>query len=519
MVIVGIRIASPLFFKIIVDKLQEGASLKNSLPLIFLYLGFLLFSNIIDVVWYEMLNVAGGKFLNQIRNNLFIKIIKAPFEKTIGLGREKIKNILFSDVMQMFSSLTLFGVKLIANFFVLLIGIIVAFVINKMLGAAFFAFIVVGFSISFFSRKIIKHQSQKVNIELKSQNAVTNNFIDALELYKTHALENYITEKHSSHIKSFVKTILKADGVQVFFKNLLANVNSIFILLSIGLLLVLERGASVGDVLFLSFISQTILSVSIETEGYFSQLYSTLPAFENINSILEMPDEKYGEKTWNRIKSITFDNVSFAYECSEALLKDLNYEFLAGERIKVEGENGTGKSTFIKILSGLLKPTFGEIKINSENFDSYTSDFLKKKILYVSQDEVILNENILAYFHLLGINFSKDELYKKLNFWNFKTKEVENIADLSFTDNAKNLSGGMRKKILAIKLFEKVNEADIIIVDEICAGLDVESSQNFYQLRSDFFKNTSGKEKIYFEINHDKNDNEFFTRKVEFTSR
>lgn len=522
MVIVFIKIALPLFFKVLVDKLQEGVSLKSFIPLIFLYLGFLLFSNIIDVVWYEMLNIAGGKFLNQIRNSLFIKIIKAPFEKTIGLGREKIKNILFSDVMQMFSSLTLFGVKLVANFFVLLIGIIIAFVINKMLGIAFFAFILLDFSIAFFSRKIIKRQSKKVNIELKSQNAVTNSFVDALELYKTHDLENYITEKHSSLIKRFVKTILKADGIQVFFKNILANINSIFALLSIGLLLVLERGASVGDVLFLSFISQTILSVSVETEGYFSQLYSMLPAFENINSILEMPDEKYGEKTWDKIKSISFDNVSFAYDCTEsgeALLKDLNYEFLAGERIKVEGENGTGKSTFIKILLGLLKPSSGEVKINGENFNSYASDFLKKKILYVSQDEVILNENILTYFHVLGIHFSKDELYKKLNFWNFKTKEVENIADLNFTDNAKNLSGGMRKKILAIKLFEKANEADIIIVDEICASLDAESTVNFYQLRKDLFTSERRKEKIYFEINHDKNDNEFFTRKVEFTRR
>lgn len=110
-----------------------------------------------------------------------------------------------------------------------------------------------------------------------------------------------------------------------------------------------------------------------------------------------------------------------------------------------------------------------------------------------------------------GIHFSKEELAEKLALWNFKMQNAANIDDMHFTDNAKNLSGGMRKKILAIKLFEKIKEADIIIVDEICAGLDAGSEKQFYQFREKYFSGKS--DKIYFEISHNAADNKFFTEK------
>ena len=75
----------------------------------------------------------------------------------------------------------------------------------------------------------------------------------------------------------------------------------------------------------------------------------------------------------------------------------------------------------------------------------------------------------------------------------------------------------MRKKILAIKLFEKIKEADIIIVDEICAGLDTGAEKQFYRFREKYFSGKS--DKIYFEISHNAADTEFFTRKIEFNKR
>lgn len=519
LVIIGIKITLPLFYKVIVDRVSADDGVKNFFPLILWYVLFLFVSNIINVLWYETMNIAGVIFLRQMRNRLFEKIIHVPFEKTVELGRERIKNILFSDVMQMFSSLTVFSVQFIANVFVLLIGIIIAFVVNIGLGFAFSAFAVIGFMLSFFSRKIIKRQSKKVNTELKAQNAVTNSFVDSLELFKTHDLDSYITEKHSFLMERFLKTILKADGIQVFFKNLTANINSLFTLLSICILLIFKRNSSVGDVLFLSFIAQFLISVSAETEAYISQIYAMLPAFENVNEILELPEVICGNKKWNGLKSISFESVSFAYESADAendkLLQDLNFQFCAGDRIKVVGENGSGKTTFIKMLSGLLQPSQGKIKINGEDFCNFDRGFLKQKILYVSQDETILNETILDYFKAMGIHFSKEELAEKLALWNFKMQNAANIDDMHFTDNAKNLSGGMRKKILAIKLFEKIKEADIIIVDEICAGLDAGSEKQFYRFREKYFSGKS--DKIYFEISNNAADNKFFTRKIEFT--
>ena len=160
--------------------------------------------------------------------------------------------------------------------------------------------------------------------------------------------------------------------------------------------------------------------------------------------------------TTNAMGSTTQYNFLRFFNASNNALKSINFSFHCGDRVRIVGKNGSGKSTLAKLLSCLIKPTHGTIKINGVPMQSYDRTFLKQKIVYVNQDEPFLNESILDYFNALGIAFSKDSLKEKLDLWNFHQDLTENSTEIQLTDNAKKLSGGMRKKLLAIKLFEKI---------------------------------------------------------------
>ena len=460
----------------------------------------------------------------KIRKDLVKKYLSMPNYEYLKFDKAFLLNLFFSDSYSATATLITLRVAKINSIIQFSVFCIIVLFTHWKLALTSLIFIPLYFIAIMLSRKnlhTLSKQSQKKNDDCV---AITNSIINGKPQITIVNAEKFFMEKQNLIQENYFSARLKSEFFFVLLQRIPSFVQAVtpLIILILGANLVRQDEITVGTlVMFVQYVGMMFEPI----EGL-AQLLAfknqNTPAFERLSKVLFANQNVKGlPMTKGNTQKSRISNIDVYTNANELLfsIDDLDFNETGIYCIKVEGENGTGKSTFIKILLGLLKPSSGEVKINGENFNSYASDFLKKKILYVSQDEVILNENILTYFHVLGIHFSKDELYKKLNFWNFKTKEVENIADLNFTDNAKNLSGGMRKKILAIKLFEKANEADIIIVDEICASLDAESTVNFYQLRKDLFTSERRKEKIYFEINHDKNDNEFFTRKVEFTRR
>ena len=67
-------------------------------------------------------------------------------------------------------------------------------------------------------------------------------------------------------------------------------------------------------------------------------------------------------------KEIKFENVSFTYpSSSKKIFKNLNFSLKKNERIGIQGESGSGKSTFVNLISGLIKCTNGDISIDKNN--------------------------------------------------------------------------------------------------------------------------------------------------------
>lgn len=164
-----------------------------------------------------------------------------------------------------------------------------------------------------------------------------------------------------------------------------------------------------------------------------------------------------------------------------------------------------------------MQPSNGSIFINDSDLQTFNKQFLKKRILYVSQDEYILNENIADYAKYMNIDLTGTHLNDFLNAWNFCENQDDGLLETQLVDNATNISGGQRKKLLALKLFSKCKSADIILIDEIEAGLDSTTITKYKEPRNDIFKKDNTK--IIFEITHVQTDDNFFTHVLHFENR
>ena len=148
-------------------------------------------------------------------------------------------------------------------------------------------------------------------------------------------------------------------------------------------------------------------------------------------------------------------------------VKNLNLKIRKGEVFGFLGPNGAGKTTSIKMLTGILKPTKGEILINGKN----VSSTIKEKIGLCPQDIVIWDsltceENLKLIGEMYGV---------EKNVLNERTKKL--LKDLLLTEKTKSLagslSGGMKRRLnLGMAL---VHEPDIVVLDEPSAGLDPQS--------------------------------------------
>lgn len=153
---------------------------------------------------------------------------------------------------------------------------------------------------------------------------------------------------------------------------------------------------------------------------------------------------------------------------------NLNIQIKKGEIFSLLGTNGAGKTTTIKILSTLLLPSNGEVKIN--NFDLIKDKMKIKEIINISPQETAIAPNLTVLENLefmAGIYQIKNKKEKIDTL--IKTFNLEEVLN----KKAKNLSGGYQRKLsIAISL---INSPQILFLDEPTLGLDVISRKELWK--------------------------------------
>lgn len=243
---------------------------------------------------------------------------------------------------------------------------------------------------------------------------------------------------------------------------------------------------SVG--LFIALFNTTLSIVGtitslLETFGDFSK---EIKEVSYISSFFELKntESRTGHIDYP-IHRIRFEHVSFAYPNSEKeVLHDANFEIDLSRSTALVGENGSGKTTIIKLLCGLYRPTKGRIMIDDQDLNKLSSQEIGKLIKVVFQDfyqyELTVRENI--GFGNLGELDRDDKLNNALELVNLK-----DVKDLGLDRNlgklemdGVDLSKGQWQRLAVSRLF--LTDTAYVILDEPTASMDPVSEYKMYQL-------------------------------------
>ena len=199
----------------------------------------------------------------------------------------------------------------------------------------------------------------------------------------------------------------------------------------------------------------------------------------------------------NKNALISMNGIYFAYEKGKLILKNVDFELEKGDFVSLIGGNGVGKSTFLQLLVGILKPIKGKVKykkgiklayVHQNPMIHFSKDNVKEEFLESILESNLLNNNSVGFnketyddlLKMTNEEFTESYLLNGLEFDSieFKFKELIEFFDICdlIDKHPYDCSGGEQQKIVIVKAL--LQNADVLVLDEPTKGLDPISSKN-----------------------------------------
>lgn len=205
---------------------------------------------------------------------------------------------------------------------------------------------------------------------------------------------------------------------------------------------------------------------------------------------LDLPDEMYHgtlavEKRDDIDYEIEFRNVSFRYPGTENwVLRNVDMKFKIGDKLAIVGENGSGKTTFIKLLCRLYDPTEGQILLNGIDITRYRYEEYLSLFSVVFQDYKLFQFSLAA--NVAGtFDYDRERVEKCLVQAGFGDrlagleKGIDTVMGRDYENDGTDLSGGEEQKVALARALYK--DAPFVILDEPTAALDPKAEAAVYE--------------------------------------
>ena len=201
-------------------------------------------------------------------------------------------------------------------------------------------------------------------------------------------------------------------------------------------------------------------------------------------------DLNTGKIILKSIDEIKLEDVSFAYDEDNEILKNINFTIKKGESIAIVGENGAGKTTLIKLITKLFDASSGKILINGIDIDLYDKKSIYKRISALFQDYFLMPTTLINNLDdKQQDRLQAEKFIDEMGLYN-RVTSLENGLDtelINIEDNKiEGFSGGETQKLLFIKSLMK--DSDLLILDEPTSALDPIAEEKLYLKYKDFTK-------------------------------
>jgi ATP-binding cassette subfamily C protein LapB len=245
----------------------------------------------------------------------------------------------------------------------------------------------------------------------------------------------------------------------------------------VGTYLVFAGQFTVGSIIAVGILTSRTLGPLTQLAGTMARWGNVKTALDGLDAIAMSSQDADENRTYLRRETLDghfeLRDMTFRYEDDGAPTLDiLGVAILPGQRIAILGSNGSGKSSFLKLLSGLYAPTTGRILIDGTEMGQIEPRDLRRLIGYLGQDVRLFSGTLRDNLNLTMLERDDDRLNKALEFAGLGpfVKAHHKGLDLEILDGGQGLSIGQRQSIGWARLW--LQDPKICLLDEPTAALD-----------------------------------------------
>jgi ATP-binding cassette, subfamily B, bacterial len=339
----------------------------------------------------------------------------------------------------------------------------------------------------------LSHELTPIRRELDYLRVLGSSREGAKEL-KIFGLERYLQERYRELSKTLIQRNTRLARTRLGWGAALAALGSIGYYGSYVFLVweTVEGRITVGT---LAFLSGAIASSNSELQVIFSLLSAMseqalfltdlLTFFEVKPRIFDKPSAIPGPRSIR--EGFACENVSYGYPGSDAMvLRDLNLRIYPDENVAIVGENGTGKTTLVKLLARLYEPSAGRITLDGVDIRDFKIEDLRSAVGVIFQDfmryDMSVRDNIAT--GRMELRKNEPELWEALTKAGAKEvidelpNKLEQMLGRRF-EGGQDLSGGQWQRIALARAY--LRNAQLLILDEPTAALDAVAEQQVFE--------------------------------------
>lgn len=422
---------------------------------------------------------------SKMKIQLFKRIILLRCAEIEGMGKGELLSRLNGDI----ETITAYIINLITSFFTIclntVISLIFVFRISGNLAKVALLFIPLTFLANFYFRKKYGFiQIEKRNFFDKYYTFQVN-ILNNITFFRAYSVENKYVDLYGQLMDEQWKITKKEKfllSASIICGSLIINFSS-FLLFFISAMMIWANEFSLGNLIsFLAYISrltgevEQILNLNMESQKV-QVCIKRLKDIGNLPSEADLIHNIESMKTVDE-KLIVADNVFFSYVKKRNILNGFSLEINKNGLYTMVGKNGSGKSTFLKLLVRYYDPASGQIWIGRNNLMDIPISVLRQTIKYIPKEPYIENASFLDNIRFF-CNIDCDEEiikgYKEVGLSEY-IESLQGKYNTVLGENGITLSSGQKQKISIARAI--LSNANILLFDEITSDLDGKSERD-----------------------------------------
>lgn len=459
--------------------------------LLILYLLLSLLSLFVSILRGYCVTYNGERILFDIRKKLFSNLIRSNYTylNTLTSGETTLR--ILSDVENVRNLI----IGPINGLLIDLIRVFLMVFICFRISAELSILMLIPIPIVIFSSFVIGNKQIKISTLLREHlsnlTSTTINRIKGFLLVKLFAQENKEDKQYSILLSKYFYQAVKSLKVTLAVFPLTSGVQIVVTigLLYVGILRVQQQVLSVGELLvFIQYLGRFYLPF-VNIARFYNSIAMSLVSYKKLtNTFLEternrdiivndiVPTENYAGLETNT--AIEFDDVTFSYcatDSSPNVIESMSFKVMRGEKVSIVGESGKGKTTVLNLIVRLISPQKGRIKFNGIDICEYDTNYLRSKIGYLTQNNIMYNIPLIDNVRYGVPDASIDDVIRALSQVNMQQYASSSYLFNTMGEGGELLSGGEKQRVAIARLV--LCNPDVILLDEPIANLDIDNAK------------------------------------------